>query len=186
VPRAVTNTQSAPRANRLPCLWPLSRRASWATSGTSRTEAGVVVATRFAGAAVGARQLRAHVDHPCGEVDVVPDEAEQLGDVQAGVEDGRDHQPVARRADREQALDLGAAEHALAAPLRPGAFVVLEQLNGVGDDPTAAAREAHDALERGECARRGLRRAARAPQLVQQLGDVVDRERGDRPRPERR
>jgi hypothetical protein len=63
---------------------------------------------------------------------------------------------------------------------------VLERLDGVGDDPAAAAREAHDALERRKRARRGLRRATRAPQPVQQLGDVVDRERGDRPPPERR
>ena len=88
---------------------------------------------------MGARELGAHVDHAGREVDVVPDQAEQLGDAQAGVEHGRDHQPVARRAGREQALDLGAAEHALAAALRPGALVVLEPLDGVGDDPAAAA-----------------------------------------------
>jgi hypothetical protein len=87
------------------------------------------------------------------EVDVVPDQAEQLGDAQAGVEDGGDHEPVAGRACAEQALDLGAAEHALAAGLRPRAFVVLEQLDGVGDDPTAAAREPHYALQRRKRAR---------------------------------
>jgi hypothetical protein len=137
-------------------------------------------------AAMGAGELRTHVDYAGGEVDVVPDEAEQLRDAQAGVEHGGDHQPVARRAGREQALDLRAAEHALAAPLRPRALVVLEQLNGVGDDPTAAAREAHDALERRERARSGLRRPAGAPQLVQQLGDVIDSERRDRPLPQGR
>jgi hypothetical protein len=41
-------------------------------------------------------------------------------------------------------------------------------------------------LERRERARRGLGRAATAPQLLQQVGDVVDRERGDPPPPERR
>jgi hypothetical protein len=116
--------------------------------------------------AVGARQLRAHVDDAGVEVDVVPDEAEQLGDPQARVEHGRDHQPVAWRADREQALDLGAAEHALAATLGPRALVVLEPLDRVGDDPAAAAGEAHDALERPERARRGLRRAALAAQSM--------------------
>jgi hypothetical protein len=77
-------------------------------------------------AAVRARELGAHMDHTGREVDVVPHQAEHLGDAQAGVEDGRDHEPVAGRADPEQALDLGAAEHALAAALRPGALVVLE------------------------------------------------------------
>jgi hypothetical protein len=91
------------------------------------------------GAAVGARELRAHVDHAGREVDVVPDQAEQLGDAQAGVEHGRQHQPIAGRAYAEQALDLRATEHALAPPLRPWALVGLEQLDGVGDDPSAAA-----------------------------------------------
>jgi hypothetical protein len=136
--------------------------------------------------AVGARELRAHVDHAGREVDVVPHHADHLRDAQAGVEDGGHHQPVVRRAGAKQPLDLRAAEHALAAPPRPGALVVLEQLDRVGDDPAAAAREAHHALERRERARRGLRRAARTPQLVQQLGDVIDRERGNRPQPERR
>jgi hypothetical protein len=137
-------------------------------------------------ATVGARELRAHVDHAGREIDVVPDQAEHLRDAQAGVEDGRQHQPVARRAGREQALDLGAAEHALAAPLRPGALVVLEPLDRVGEDPAAAARKAQHALERRQRARRGLGRAALAPQLVQQFGDVVDRDRGDRTPPEGR
>jgi hypothetical protein len=63
---------------------------------------------------------------------------------------------------------------------------VFEQLDGVGGDPAASAGEAHHALERRERARRGLGRAATAPQLLQQVGDVVDRERGDPPPPERR
>ena len=157
-----------------------STRASFSSS------AAVSVGRGFDAAAVGARELGAHVDHAGREVDVVPDEAEHLGDAQAGVEDGRDHQPVARRAGAEQPLDLGAAEHALAAALRPWALVVLEQFDRVGDYPAAAAREAQHALERRQRARRGLRRAAGAPQLVQQLGDVVDRERGDPPPPEGR
>jgi hypothetical protein len=52
-------------------------------------------------AAVGARELGAHADHAGGEIDVVPDEAERLGDAQAGEEDGREHQPVALRAGGE-------------------------------------------------------------------------------------
>ncbi len=126
------------------------------------------------------------MDYPGREVDVVPDEPEHLGDPQAGVEHGRDHQPLARRAGCEQALDLGAAEHPLAAPLWPGALVVLEPLDRVGDDPTAAAGEAHHALERRERARRRFRRAAIAAQLVQQLSDVSDRDRRGPPPPERR
>jgi hypothetical protein len=93
-------------------------------------------------AAVGARELCAHVDHAGREIDVVPDQAEHLRDAQAGVEDGRRHQPVGLGAGAEQALDLGAAEHALAAALRPWALVVLEPLDRVGDDPAAAAGEA--------------------------------------------
>jgi hypothetical protein len=46
---------------------------------------------------------------------------------------------------------------------------VLEPLDRVGDDPAAVFAE------------RPVR-----PQLVQQLSDVIDRERGDRPPPERR
>jgi hypothetical protein len=38
------------------------------------------------GVAVGARELGAHVDQAGAEIDVIPDEAEQLGDPQAGVE----------------------------------------------------------------------------------------------------
>jgi hypothetical protein len=133
---------------------------------------------------VGARQLRANVNDAGVEVDVVPDEAEHLGNPQARVEHSRDHQPVAWRADREQALDLGAAEHALAATLGPRTLVVLEPLDRVGDDPAAAAGEAHHALERRERARGGLRRAALASQSMQQLGDVVDRDRRDPPRAE--
>jgi hypothetical protein len=100
--------------------------------------------------AVGARELRAHVNHSGGEVEVVPDEAEQLGDAQAGKENRRQHQPIARRADREQALDLSAAQHALAPPLWPGALFVLEQLDRVGHDPATAAGKTHHALQRRE------------------------------------
>jgi len=93
---------------------------------------------------------------------------------------------ISRSRGEQVRARLAAAEHALAAALRPGSLVVLEPLDRVGDDPAAAAREAQHALQRRERARRGLGRAAAAPQLVQQLGDVVDRERGDPPPPERR
>jgi hypothetical protein len=56
---------------------------------------GVFGATRWAGAPRWARELGAHVNHAGCGVDVVPDEAEHLGDTQAGVEDGRQQQPVA-------------------------------------------------------------------------------------------
>jgi hypothetical protein len=71
---------------------------------------------------VGSRELGAHVDHPGREVDVVPDQTEQLGDAQHGGE----HQPIAWGAGAEQAFDLGAAQYALAAALRPRALVGLE------------------------------------------------------------
>ena len=57
------------------------------------------------------------------------------------VEDGRDHEPVARRAGGQQALDLGAAERALAAGLGLWALVTLEPLDRVGNDPTAPTSE---------------------------------------------
>jgi hypothetical protein len=63
---------------------------------------------------------------------------------------------------------------------------VLEQLDGIGDDPAAAAGEAHDALERRERARCGLCRAALSAQRIEQSGDVVDGERRDPPPRERR
>jgi hypothetical protein len=126
------------------------------------------------------------VDHAGLEIDVVPDEAEHLRAAQARIENRRQHQPIARRAGREQALDLGAAEHALAAALRPRALVALKQLDRVGDDPTAPTGEARDALERRQRARRGLGRAALAAQRIEQLGHVVDRDRCDPPRRERR
>ena len=53
-----------------------------------------------------ARELRAHVDHAALEVNVAPREPEELRDPQPGVESGRDHQPVARRASPKQPLDL--------------------------------------------------------------------------------
>jgi len=57
----------------------------------SRTEAAVFGGTRPRGRAVGARELSAHVNDAGTDVDVVPDEAEHLGDPQARVEHGRDH-----------------------------------------------------------------------------------------------
>jgi hypothetical protein len=96
------------------------------------------------------------------------------------------HQPIAGGAYAEQALDLRAAEYALAPPLWPWALVGLEQLDGVGDDPSAAAGEAHDALERRQGARRGLCRAALSAQRIEQLGHVVDRDRRDPPPRKRR
>jgi hypothetical protein len=93
-------------------------------------------ATRRAGAPRWARELGAHVNHAGCEVEIVPDEAEHLGDAEAGVEDGRQHQPISGRAGREQALDLRAAEDALAAAPWPRALVVLEPFDRVGDDPT--------------------------------------------------
>jgi hypothetical protein len=88
-------------------------------------------------AAVGARELRAHVDHAGGEVDVVPDEAEHLRDAQAGRE--RSRSSADRAVSRSRA---GAAEDALAAAPWPRALVVVEPLDGVDDDPTAPAGEA--------------------------------------------
>jgi hypothetical protein len=52
----------------------------------------------------------------------------------------------------EQSLDPRAAKDALAAALGAGTLVALEPLDRVGNDPCVAAGEAHDALERRECA----------------------------------
>jgi len=102
-----------------------------------------------------------------GEIDVVPGQAEQLGDAKSAVQDGRDHQAVARDAGAEQALDLGATQHSLAAALWPRTLIALELLDRVGAHRAVAAGEAHYALERRQCVRRGLCRAPLAPQGVQ-------------------
>jgi hypothetical protein len=61
---------------------------------------------------------------------VAAEQAGELGDERnlANRGGGRRRDALRRRA--EEALDLGAAEHALAAPLRPRTLVVLEQLTG--------------------------------------------------------
>jgi len=135
---------------------------------------------------VGAGELSAHVDQAGPEVDVVPGQPEHLRDTKAGVEHGRDHQPVAWRACRQKPFDLCTPQDALAPRLRPRALVVLESLDWVGDDPPVPTGEAHDALERRQRARRGLRRAALSPQRIEQLCDVIDGDRGDPPTPQRR
>ncbi len=81
----------------------------------------------------------AHVDRARGEVDVVPDQAQHLGDAQARVENRRDHQSIPRRADRQQSLDLIATQHTLATTRWPRALVRLELVNRVGRDPAVAA-----------------------------------------------
>lgn len=79
----------------------------------------------------------------------------------------------------QQPFDLPTPKHALAAALRPRALIALEPLNRIGRDPSSAAREPHDALERRQRVGRGLRRAAPVPKCVQQLGNVIDSDPGD-------
>jgi hypothetical protein len=124
-----------------------------------------------------ARELRTDMEHAAVKVDVVPGQAEQLGDPQPGVERGRDHQPVARRARPKEPFDLVAAEDSLAPPRQSRPLVGLELVDWVDRDPSMPARVANDAMERRERARGGLRRAALGVQPVEQSGDVVDRQR---------
>jgi len=101
-------------------------------------------------------KLRTHTDHAGREVDVVPDETEELRDPQAGVEDGRDHQPVARRAGGEQPLDPRGPSTRWRRRSGRVPLVGLEDLDRVGGDPAVAARKAHEALQGGQRAGRGL------------------------------
>src|SRR5437588_5915242 len=101
-------------------------------------------------AAVGAGELRADMDHARGKVNVVPHEAEQLGDPQTGVEGGRDYKPVAWRARCEQPLNLASSQHALAPAGWSWSLMGFQLLDRIGRDPAVAARVADDAVQRCE------------------------------------
>jgi hypothetical protein len=66
------------------------------------------------------------VDEAFGEVDVVPGEAEEVGEAEAGVEGGGEEGAVAGEGGVEQARDLVVVEDALLAAVDAGAFVLFE------------------------------------------------------------
>jgi hypothetical protein len=69
---------------------------------------------------MGARELRPDVELAAVEVEVRPDQAQQLGDPQAGVDRRGDQGAIARRAGDQEADDLVAAQDTLSARDRMG------------------------------------------------------------------
>jgi hypothetical protein len=130
---------------------------------------------------MGARELGADPDQTGGEVDVLPDQPEELGDPQATEEGGGDQQPSARGTGGEQALDLRPPQHPLAPSPVARALLGLEQLDWIGRDPAVAAGEAQDAMQRSEGVGGGLWRAPGGAEFGDQIGDVLDPERSDPP-----
>ena len=92
----------------------------------------------------------ADVDHPGGEVDVIPAQAEQFGEPHAGVGAGRKQRPVADGARGEQASELGLTEHAQARRRGMRALIPLQTGERVRDDVATAEGEAENAAERSE------------------------------------
>ena len=101
-------------------------------------------------AAPAARELVADVDHPSGEVDVIPAQAEHLGEPHARVGAGRKQRPVADGARREQASELGLTEHAQARRRGMRALIPLQTGERVRNDVATAEGEAENAAERSE------------------------------------
>jgi len=132
------------------------------------------------------RELRAHVDEAGREVDVLPEEAEQLRDAHAAVDGGREQRPVAGQAGGQQPLDVVPAEHPLAAAdgMRP--LTGLELAHRIVDRPTVAEGEAQDAVQRRERAGGRLLRAALGAQGGDERGDIIDADRPDQTTAERR
>jgi hypothetical protein len=93
-------------------------------------------------AAVRPRELRAHVDHAGREVDVLPDQAEQLRDAHPAVDGGGEQRPVARQARGQQPPDLVPAQHPLAPADGVRPLAGLELAHSIVDRPAVAEREA--------------------------------------------
>jgi len=95
-------------------------------------------------------ELMADVNDAGGEVNVVPAEAEHLGEPHACVGAGEEQRPVSSRASGEEPGELRLREDALvgAQGMRP--LVALEPLEGMRGDVAAAQREREDAAERPE------------------------------------
>jgi hypothetical protein len=92
------------------------------------------------GPAVGARELRPDVELAAVEIEVRPDQPQELGDPEPGVDRRGDRGPVARRAGDQEADDLVAAEDTLSARKRMGALPDVEALKGSTDPwPTLIA-----------------------------------------------
>jgi hypothetical protein len=84
---------------------------------------------------MGARELRPDVELAAVEVEVRPDQAQELGDPQAGVDRHGDQGATARRAGDQEANDLVAAEDPLSARHRMGTLSGLQPLDRVVGDP---------------------------------------------------
>src|ERR671922_62739 len=97
-----------------------------------------------------ARELVADVDEAAFEVDVSPDETEQFGEAQAGVERGGEERVVAGQRRVEQAADLYVVEHALLAAVDAGSFVLFQAAEGGVGDMAPAGGGLEDAPERDE------------------------------------
>jgi hypothetical protein len=111
-------------------------------------------------------ELGAQGDDAGGEIDVCPDQPEQLGDPQAGVEGRGDHQPVRFRASVQQAFDVRASEYLLASREWAWTLVALELADRIDGRPAPPACVVKDAMK---CRQRSSGRLGGELPLVQRL-----------------
>lgn len=96
------------------------------------------------------RELITDVNHTCGEVDVVPGEAEHFGEPQAGVCACEEQWPAAARAGGKETNELCAGEDTVVRAQRVRPLVALEPVEGMCVDVAAPKREREDPAERAE------------------------------------
>jgi hypothetical protein len=96
-----------------------------------------------------------------------------------GVQRGDDHEPIARRARRQQPRDLVLTERSLRPRIRSRPLARFESEHRVFSDVAAAQREAQDRPERRERADDRPRCASLHRQRADQPRDVIDRDRSD-------
>jgi hypothetical protein len=101
-------------------------------------------------AAAATCELMADVDDAGGEVDVVPAEAEHLGEPHARVRAGEKQRPISPWTGGEESDEFFLREDALVGTKRMRSLIALEPVEGVGVDVAAAKREREDAAERTE------------------------------------
>jgi hypothetical protein len=101
-------------------------------------------------AATAARELVADVDDAGGEVDVVPGEAEHLGQAHTRIRPGEEQRSVAGRAGGEETSELVLGEDALIGAQRMRPLVPLKPMERMRRDIASAEREGQDTAERTE------------------------------------
>jgi hypothetical protein len=124
-------------------------------------------------AAAATCELVSDVNDAGGEVDVLPAQAQHLGEPHARVRARDEQRPIVTWTGGEESRELCAGEDALIGAQRVRSLVALEPVEGMSGDVAAAKREREYAAERAQDSLDRSRRQTVRLQLAHYCDDIV-------------